>query len=142
MTRESTLIDASIFPRLIIREGGRVIQEVELRGDMGIGRAEENELQLLDPKASRHHARLHSEGDLFVLTDLDSANGTRVNGIEVTEPHPLEHGDRITIGDTELTYHVPGRADQETVAMKGVPPAVQAVAATEMMDAPPPTQAP
>jgi TolB protein len=142
MTGESTLIDASIFPRLIVREGGRVIQEVELRGDLGIGRAEENDLQLLDPKASRHHARLHSEGGLFVLTDLDSANGTRINGVEVTEPHPLEHGDRITIGDTELTYHVPGRADQETVAMKGVPPAVQAAAATEMMDAPLPTQAP
>ena len=142
MTGESTLIDASIFPRLVVREGSRVVQEVELRGDLGIGRAEDNDLQLLDPKASRHHARLHREGDLFVLTDLDSANGTRVNGIEVTEPQPLEHGDRITIGDAELTYHVPGRADQETVAMAGVPPAVQVAAAAEMMEVPPPTQAP
>jgi TolB protein len=142
MTGESTLIDASIFPRLIVREGGRVVQEVELRGDLGIGRAEDNDLQLLDPKASRHHARLHSEEDLFVLTDLDSANGTRVNGIEVTEPHPLEHGDRIVIGDTELTYHVPGRADQDTVAMEGVPPAVQVAAVTEVMEVPPPAEAP
>ena len=142
MTGERTLIDASIFPRLVMREGGRVVQEIELRGDLGIGRAEDNDLQLMDPKSSRHHARLHSEGGLFVLTDLGSANGTRVNGIEVTEPHPLEHGDRITIGDTELTYHVPGRADQETVAMEGVPPAVQFAAATEVVEMPPPTQAP
>ena len=142
MTGDSTLIDASIFPRLVVREGGRVVQEVELRGTLGIGRAEDNDLQLMDPKASRHHARLHSEDDLFILTDLGSANGTRVNGIEVTEPQPLEHGDRIGIGDTELTYHVPGRADQDTVAMAGVPPAVQVAAATEVIDAPPPTQAP
>ena len=136
MTGERTLIDASIFPRLVIREGGRVVQEVELRGDLGIGRAEDNDLQLMDPKSSRHHARLHAEGDTFVLTDLGSANGTRVNGLEVTEPHPLEHGDRITIGDTELTYQVPGRADQETVAMEGVPPAVQFAAATEVVEMP------
>jgi tetratricopeptide (TPR) repeat protein len=142
MTGESTLIDASIFPRLVVREGGRVVQEVELRGDLGIGRAEDNNLQLMDPKASRHHARLHTEGEILVLTDLGSANGTRVNGIEVTEPHPLEHGDRITIGDTELTYHVPGRADQETVAMEGVPPAVQVAAATEVVEVPPPPQTP
>lgn len=142
MTGESTLIDASIFPRLVMRESGRAVQEIELRGDLGIGRAEDNDLQLMDPKSSRHHARLHAEESLFVLTDLGSANGTRVNGIEVTEPHPLEHGDRITIGDTELTYHVPGRADQETVAMEGVPPAVQFAAATEVVEMPPPTQAP
>jgi tetratricopeptide (TPR) repeat protein len=142
MTGESTLIDASLFPRLVVREGGRVVQEMELRGDLGIGRAEDNDLQLMDPKASRHHARIHAEGELFVLTDLDSANGTRVNGIEITAPHPLEHGDRIVIGDTELTYYLPGRADQDTIAVKGMPPAVQVAAATEVMDVPPPAQAP
>ena len=141
MTGESTLIDASVFPRLVVREGGRVVQEIELRGDLGIGRAEDNELQLMDPKASRHHARIHAEGERFVLTDLDSANGTRLNGMEISTPQPLEHGDRVVIGDTELTYYVPGRADQDTIAVKGVPPAVKVAAATEVVEVPPPTQA-
>ncbi len=142
MTGESTLVDAFLFPRLIVRESGRVVREIELRGEVGIGRAEDNTLQLMDLKASRHHARIHAEGDLFVLTDLDSANGTRVNGIAVAEPHRLEHGDRITIGDTEITYHVPGRADQDTLSMKGLPPAVRTAAATEARQVSPPALAP
>ncbi len=128
MTSETTLVEASLFPRLIVRAGGRVVKEVELRADLttlGIGRAEDNDLQLTDPKASRHHARLQREGAVFVLTDLGSANGTRVNGVLITSPHTLEHGERITIGDTELTYQEPGRAIQDTVTMAGVPPAVQ-----------------
>ena len=141
MTGESTLVDAFLFPRLIVRESGRAVQEIELRGDLGIGRAEDSDLQLMDLKASRHHARIHVEGKQLVLTDLDSANGTKVNGIELTAPHILEHGDRITIGDTELTYHVPGRAEQDTITMKGVPPAVRDAEPTEVLAVPPPPKA-
>jgi tetratricopeptide (TPR) repeat protein len=124
MTTETTLVEASIFPRLIVRTGGRVVQEVELQADLSIGRAEDNDLQLADPKASRHHARLRREGAVFVVIDLESANGTRVNGIRISDPHPLEHGDRITIGDMELTYQEPGRADQDTLTIESVPPGV------------------
>ncbi len=142
MSGESTLVDASLFPRLIVRESGRAVQEIELRGDLGIGRAEDNDLQLMDLKASRHHARIRTQGDRMVLTDLDSANGTRVNGIEIAAPRALEHGDRILIGDTELTYQLPGQVEEETIAMAGVRPAVQAAEAIGMVVAPPPTQAP
>jgi tetratricopeptide (TPR) repeat protein len=124
MTTETTLVEALIFPRLIVRSDGRVVQEVELQADLSMGRAEDNDLQLADPKASRHHARLQREGAVFVVIDLDSANGTRVNGIRISDPHPLEHGDRITIGDMELTYQEPGRAAQDTLTMKTVPPGV------------------
>ena len=140
MTSETTLVDAALFPRLIVKVGGQVVREVELRGDLGIGRAEENELQLPDPKASRHHARVHREGAVFVLNDLGSANGTRVNGILVTDPHPLEHGDRITIGDTELTYQEPGRAVQDTI-VEGIPAGVKAAAAGEAVARVPPPPA-
>ena len=90
MTSETTLVDAALFPRLIVRAGGRVVEEVELRGDLTIGRAEDNDLQLADPKASRHHARIVREGLVFVVSDLESANGTRINGIRITTAHPLE----------------------------------------------------
>ena len=142
MTGESTLVDPFLFPRLVVRESGRGVREIELRGELGIGRAEENELQLMDLKASRHHARIHVEGEDVILTDLDSANGTRVNGIQVTAPHSLEHGDRITIGDTEITFHVPGRAERDTITMKGIPRAARGADATEVLSVPPPAQAP
>lgn len=132
MISEPTLVESSLFPRLIVKTSGRVVQEVELRGDLKIGRAEDNDLQLTDPKASRHHARLEQEGSVFVLTDLGSANGTRVNGLLVTEPHPLEHGDRIDIGDTELTYQEPGRALQDTMPGAEGLPTIEAPMATEV----------
>jgi TolB protein len=137
MTSETTLVDAALFPRLIVRVGGQIIREVELRGDLGIGRAEDNALQLPDPKASRHHARVRQEGAVFILNDLGSANGTRVNGILITDPHPLEHGDRIAIGDTELTYQEPGRAVQDTI-VEGVPVAIKATATGEAVGRVPP----
>ena len=138
MTTETTLVEASIFPRLIVRSSGQVVQEVELQTDLSIGRAEDNDLQLPDPKASRHHARLQREGAVFVVIDLDSANGTRVNGIRISDPHPLEHGDRITIGDMELTYQEPGRAAQDTLTMEAVP---TAAAAETAWTVPPPPEA-
>lgn len=128
MTSETTLVDAPLFPRLVVRTGGRVVREEELRGELGIGRGEENDLQLTDPKVSRHHALIRREGRNFVLTDLGSANGTRVNGVLITGPHVLEHGERITIGDTELTYQEPGKAFQDTVTMEGILPGAQEVA--------------
>ncbi|MBN1657380.1 MAG: PD40 domain-containing protein [Anaerolineae bacterium] len=120
MTGETTLVDPSLFPRLVIRSGGRVVQEVELRKDVTIGRAEDNDVQLGDPRSSRHHARVQREGAAFILIDLGSANGTRVNGVLVTKDHVLQHGERITIGDTEMTYQEPGRAAQDTAPMKVV----------------------
>jgi len=136
MTSESTLIEASLFPRLIVKTGGRVVREVELRSELSIGRAEDNDLQLSDPKASRHHAQLIPEGGVFVLTDLGSANGTRVNGLRIAEPHRLEHGDRIIIGDTELTYKEPGRAEQDTLSMEGAAPAAHPLMSSKERAAP------
>ncbi len=129
MTNDATLVDASLFPRLIVRARGRVVDELDLKVDLTIGRAEENGLQLNDPKVSRHHARVERAGATFVITDLDSANGTRVDGSRLTEPHTLQHGERISIGDTEITYQEPGRSTRDTVTSIGLPPAVKSAQA-------------
>jgi beta propeller repeat protein len=138
MTTETTLVDASLFPRLIVRSGGRVVEEIELKADLSIGRAEDNQLQVPDPKASRHHARIDRQESGYILTDLGSANGTKVNGIQIKGGHRLEHGDRIVIGDTELTYQEPSRSDQDTLTMAGLPPAVQAAATATKIAGPVP----
>jgi TolB protein len=130
MTDDITLMEASFSPILVVKMGGRVIKEVELQAELSIGRAEDSDLQLMDPKASRHHARVHREGAIFILTDLGSANGTRVEGVRLTAPHTLKHGERVTIGDTELLYQEPGQSFDDTITAAEIPAAVRAAADT------------
>jgi hypothetical protein len=86
-----------------VREPGKAARRVTLTGaPMRIGRAPECELVLKDSRVSRRHARLHARDGVLVLTDLNSTNGTRVNGHRVTEL-VLGAGDRILVGDTNLT---------------------------------------
>jgi pSer/pThr/pTyr-binding forkhead associated (FHA) protein len=61
---------------------------------------------LADAHASRRHARLEVRGGVFVLTDLGSTNGTRVNGHRVREV-VLGVGDRIELGQTVLRVVTP-----------------------------------
>jgi hypothetical protein len=64
-----------------------------------IGRAADNDLILDDQRVSRHHARLQARRGMLVLTDLQSANGSRVNGVAISEV-ALGAGDRIELGTT------------------------------------------
>jgi Protein of unknown function (DUF3662)/Inner membrane component of T3SS, cytoplasmic domain len=64
-----------------------------------IGRAADNSLVLDDRRVSRHHARLQGRQGMLILSDLDSANGSRVNGVAISEV-ALGAGDRIEIGTT------------------------------------------
>ncbi len=91
-------------PAAMLREVGRDGGQREIRIDgslLTIGRAADNGLALDDSRVSRHHARLRARHGMLVLTDLDSTNGTRVNGVRVSEV-ALGVGDRIEIGSTIL----------------------------------------
>ncbi len=68
-----------------------------------IGRSKECDVQLTDPNASRRHAELRQEGSAYWLIDLDSTNGSQVNGRR-TARAKLESGDVITIGSTDLHF--------------------------------------
>jgi pSer/pThr/pTyr-binding forkhead associated (FHA) protein len=69
-----------------------------------IGRSAENEVRLVDRLASRKHARVELRQGTHVLVDLDSANGTFVNGQRVRQ-HVLRDGDEIRIGSSRITFH-------------------------------------
>ena len=69
-----------------------------------LGRGDEVDIQLEDSFASTAHARLVPQGDVVVLEDLGSTNGTYLNGEPVRGPQPLHVGDRIRIGDSEFTF--------------------------------------
>ena len=71
-----------------------------------IGREEENSLRLNDERVSRFHVKLQEDGGRILLTDLDSTNGTRVNGRPVSM-RVLRPGDQIAVGRCVLTFGSP-----------------------------------
>ena len=73
--------------------------------ELVMGRHRDNPIPLADGKASRRHARVFSKSDgTDWVEDLDSANGTQVNGEEIFSPRHLMDGDRIIIGKCKVVY--------------------------------------
>lgn len=73
-----------------------------------IGRKEGNAVRLCERNVSRYHARLLREGAGLVIEDLNSFNGTEVNGLRITGGRaPLGGGDLVRIGDFELSVLLP-----------------------------------
>jgi Nif-specific regulatory protein len=64
-----------------------------------IGRESSNRVTISDLSLSRRHCKIEKEADQYTLVDLDSLNGTFVNGLPVKE-RQLKHGDRISLGDS------------------------------------------
>jgi len=68
-----------------------------------IGRLPECEVVLDDTNVSRRHAEVRRQGDTYVLIDLGSTNGSKVNGAQVAQ-QALTDGDEITLGKTHLRF--------------------------------------
>ncbi len=85
---------------VIVHDGQRTPIEATV---VQIGRAPGCDIVLDDRNVSRRHAEIRRRGPVVVLIDLDSTNGTIVNGRRVRE-HPLADGDRITLGNSRLTF--------------------------------------
>ncbi len=90
---------------------GRVFRE--LPTPLTIGREEGNILRLNDERVSRFHAKVQIDSDDFILTDLESTNGTRVNG-HVVQIRRLRFGDRVSVGRSLLLF---GTNEQIAVRM-------------------------
>lgn len=71
-----------------------------------IGRAEESDIRLSEPEVSRRHAIIHREQGRTWITDLDSANGTTVDGAVVTTTVPLRPGARLTVGPVSFMFRL------------------------------------
>ncbi|MBA4066858.1 MAG: FHA domain-containing protein [Isosphaera sp.] len=80
---------------------GRVYKDLPI--PVTIGREEGNGLRLNDERVSRFHAKVQVEDGDIILTDLDSTNGTRVNGTAV-QIRRLRAGDQVSIGRTMLLF--------------------------------------
>lgn len=73
-------------------------------GQIVAGRDKEASLQLSDSMASRRHFLIASKGSIFGLKDLNSANGTLVNGRKAEGAHKLAFGDSIQVGETLISW--------------------------------------
>ena len=95
----------------------------DLTTPVTIGREDGNSIQLNDERISRFHVKIQEDQEKLVLTDLESTNGTRVNG-EDTQLRILRYGDVISVGRSVLLY---GTREQIAVRLdelrgNGVPP--------------------
>src|SRR3954467_9141054 len=73
------------------------------RASVVIGRTQENDIVLNHKSISRHHAKLIRDGDRYVVVDLESANGVRVNGAEY-ERVELQSGDIVELGHVRIRF--------------------------------------
>jgi hypothetical protein len=71
-----------------------------------IGRSRECDIVIDDSNVSRRHAEISPSGQSWLIQDLGSTNGVRVNGRHVDGPHPLDSGDRVELGTVDVRFEV------------------------------------
>jgi hypothetical protein len=89
---------------LLVAEGRR---HVVPPGGALIGRSRECDVVLSDANVSRRHAEVRpAAAGTWMISDLRSTNGVRINGRQITGPQPLTTGDRIALGTADMTFEV------------------------------------
>lgn len=68
--------------------------------DITFGREDSATVPLRDPYISELHAKIHQDGDQWLVTDMGSTNGTFLNQVKVGSPMPIAAGDQVTLGKT------------------------------------------
>ncbi len=103
---------APVFSVVIHEKGGAERRETFETSELTVGRVQGNELMLPKGNVSKRHARLLYRDGRFILTDLNSTNGTYVNRRRITQATIVREGDRIYVGDFVLRIELPA-ADGE-----------------------------
>src|SRR6266446_1155049 len=89
----------------LVRSGGLIGQRLAVKTPIvNIGRADYNDLVVPDPSISTSHAKLQRREGVWVLVDLDSTNGTFVDGERVKGEAPLAPGAAVRFGDVQLVF--------------------------------------
>jgi pSer/pThr/pTyr-binding forkhead associated (FHA) protein len=93
-------------PKLTIKRQDGSYREIEWNTEaITIGRDSANDLIVDHPLASRRHARLERDETGYYIRDLNSTNGTYINGEPVTGANMLHHQDQVIVADTIITFH-------------------------------------
>lgn len=101
---ETTKPSLQTVPQITIISGAENVgKSFPVNGTISIGRSHTNQVILRDAKVSRQHAEIKMRGSECILIDLNSSNGTMVNG-QKTHEHILSPNDEIQVGDYVLQY--------------------------------------
>jgi hypothetical protein len=101
--------------RVRIVEGPGSGKNYEIEEAVILGRLPTNDIPVEDAKASREHAKIYRQGSKFAIVDLNSSNGTTVNGKTITK-QALEHGDLIAIGLVVMEFDDPEEEARKAAA--------------------------
>ncbi len=100
---------------VVVELGGKEILRIPLKGPtMTIGRDPQCDLHLDNRALSRRHAQIEKRGAAIWVRDLESQNGTFVNGARIADPQALNGGDRIEVGRYEVRIDGVEEARQDT----------------------------
>jgi len=104
------------MPEILVTLGDNVVKRVVFDKDViSIGRSRDNDIVIENLAVSRNHARIRRENNSFILRDLNSANGTFVNGVRVTKTE-LFNDDVITIGKHKLIFKNEALSDEALIS--------------------------
>ena len=92
---------------VITEKGGKPLSKDFDRGELTIGRVQDNDIVLPKGNISKRHSRIVLRDDKFIIVDLKSTNGTFVNGKKISAPQVLKDSDKIYIGDFTLQLEMP-----------------------------------
>ncbi len=109
-----------MFVIIVHEKGGAERREVFDTAELTLGRVQGNELMLPKGNVSKRHARLLYRDGRFIVTDLNSTNGTYVNRRKITQATIVRDGDRIYVGDFVLRIEA-GNADASPEELKTGP---------------------
>lgn len=128
--------------KLFILNGDLAGKEFELKPPgLSLGRESDNDISLTGAAASRYHLKFEFEDSAWFLRDLNSTNGTKLNGVKINQREKLTRGDEVGVGSTRILFDdVQSDASKaETVqrASEEPPPPVVAVRAPEPIPAKP-----
>ncbi|MGB1925702.1 MAG: FHA domain-containing protein, partial [Rubripirellula sp.] len=91
---------------LVLRSSGRWSDVFRLSppAEVVMGRASSNQIVIRDQQASRYHAKVFWKDSIWVLSDLESVNGTFLNQQRIDGDQALHEGDTIQVGGCEITF--------------------------------------
>jgi len=113
-----------MFAIIVHEKGGAERREIFDAAELSVGRVQGNELMLPKGNVSKRHARLLYRDGRFIVTDLNSTNGTYVNRRKITQATIVREGDRIYIGDFVLRIETNGAEGVSPDEFKTGPSAV------------------
>src|SRR5512138_2834460 len=111
----------SMFSIVISEKGGGERREIFDKHEINVGRVQGNDLMLPKGNVSKRHARLVFRDGRFIVTDLNSTNGTYVNRRRISQATIVRQGDRIYIGDYVIRIDAPEEAASRGSSSSPIP---------------------